>query len=38
MSAAPTFSVNDGAYVFSGAEIARWKLILEHWAGGDDDA
>ena len=36
-SAAPTFSVNDGAYVFSGAqETARWKLILEHFAADDD--
>ena len=39
VSAAPTFSINDGAYVFSGAqETARWKLILEHFAAGDDDA
>ena len=37
VSAAPTFSVNDGAYVFSGAqETARWKLILEHFAADDD--
>ena len=39
VSAAPTFSINDGAYVFSGAqETARWKLILEHFAADDDDA
>ena len=39
MRAAPTFllRVSGAAHVFSGAqEIARWKLILEHFAADDD--